>query len=385
MKNLLLIIGFVLWAVLTAVGQDTAAHTPKLVFNGYLKDMQTLSFNKDFSELLTGNLLHNRINVKWKPTTRISAVAEFRNRFIWGEEVKATPGYVSFLRNENEAVNLQKIWLQKPSMVLLTNIERLYLDYGNEQLNVRIGRQRINWGIATTWNPNDIFNSYNFLDFDYEERAGVDAGQFRYRLNNSSNIELAYAYADQKNGNVAALKYSINRWNYDIQLITGWYHDQPTLGAGWAGNIKDAGFKGELQYYFSANDAPEQLNLVLQSDYMFQKGWYLNLSILYNNKGISQPIENWNRLNLKISPTNLMPVKWNIMVTSGKELTPLLSANLIVLYSPGTNLLILYPSFQYNMAANLDLNLFWQSFFAEIRNNFEAVNHQAFLRLKWSF
>ena len=107
--------------------------------------------------------------------------------------------------------------------------------------------------------------------------------------------------------------------------------------------------------------------------------------MLYNNKGISQPIENWNRLNLKISPTNLMPVKWNIMVTSGKELTPLLSANLNVLYSPSTNLLILYPSFQYNMAANLDLNLFWQSFFAEIRNNFEAVNHQAFLRLKWSF
>ncbi len=36
-----------------------------------------------------------------------------------------------------------------------------------------------------------------------------------------------------------------------MQLITGWYNEHLTLGAGWAGNIKDAGFKGEVQYFFA--------------------------------------------------------------------------------------------------------------------------------------
>ena len=38
------------------------------------------------------------------------------------------------------------------------------MDWANEKLQLRVGRQRINWGINTTWNPNDIFNSYNIYD-----------------------------------------------------------------------------------------------------------------------------------------------------------------------------------------------------------------------------
>src|SRR6185437_10613738 len=174
-------------------------------------------------------------NIKWKPSAQLTGDAEFRTRLIWGDEVQLTPGFVSLLRNENEAIDMQKIWIENRSMVLLTNVERLYLDYGNDKFNIRIGRQRINWGVATTWNPNDIFNSYNFLDFDYEERPGVDGSKARYQFSDSFNTELAYAYTGKKNGTVAALKYTLNKWGYDMQLITGWYHAHPTVGAGWAG------------------------------------------------------------------------------------------------------------------------------------------------------
>lgn len=29
------------------------------------------------------------------------------------------------------------------------------------------------------WNPNDWFNTYNYFDFDYEERPGTDAIRVR--------------------------------------------------------------------------------------------------------------------------------------------------------------------------------------------------------------
>ncbi len=369
---------------LTASAQDSSALAKKLTLNGYIKDMQSLDFNKDFSELLTGNLLHNRINLKWKASAAFSAAAEFRTRFFWGEEVKSIPGFASLMRNSNERLDLQKIWIEEPSMVLLSNTERLYLDFRTEKFNIRTGRQRINWGITTSWNPNDIFNSYNFLDFDYEERPGVDGAKLGYSFNNSSNAEIAYALTG-KDESVGAIKYSLNKWNYDIQFITGWYHDNFTLGAGWAGNIKDAGFKGEGQYFFAGRDSSDRLNLSLEGDYMFSNGWYINLSMLFNNKGIMEPIDSRNDLNLSLSPENLMPTKWNLLLTTAKEITPLFSANGSLLYAPGTKLLIIYPSLQYNIAPEIDVNLVWQSFFAEMNNRFDGIDHRCFLRLKASF
>jgi hypothetical protein len=378
-------IGFIFSFAIAANAQDSTATSKKLTINGYIKDLQTLHFDKDFSDLISGNLIHNRLNVKWKPSTLITGDAEFRTRFIWGDEVKLNPDFVALLRNENEAISMQKIWIENQSMVLLTNVERLYVDYANDKLNVRIGRQRINWGVATTWNPNDIFNSYNFLDFDYEERPGVDGGKASYRFSSSFNTELAYANTGKKNGQVAALKYALNKWGYDMQLITGWYHDHPTIGTGWAGNIKDAGFKGEAQYFLRGKDSTGHLNLTLQGDYMFKNGWYVSLGFLFHNRGLNKSVNNWGNLSLGLSPENLMPTRWNTIATTMKEITPLLSANLSVVYAPGPNLLILYPSFRYSLATNMDVDLVWQSFFAEQQGNFEAMNSTCFFRLKWSF
>ncbi len=384
MKKLLLIF-FISPVAFAARAQDSTALPKKLTISGYIKDLQTLSFDKDFKELVSVNLVHNRINLKWKPSPVFTAVAEFRNRLYWGEQVKRTPGFASLLRNNNELLDMQKAWIKNRSLVFHTNTERLYVDYRDDAFNVRVGRQRINWGIATTWNPNDIFNTYNFLDFDYEERPGVDGAEARYIFKNAATAELAYINTGKKKGNVAAAKYAFNKWNYDLQFITGWYHDHLTLGTGWAGSVKDAGFKGEVQYFFRNNDSAGHLNITLETDYMFKQGWYVNAGVLFNSYGLYKPVQNWDTINLKLSPENLMPTKWNLLVTAAKEISPLLSANMSVLYAPGTRLLILFPSLQYNMATNLDLGLVWQSFFAELNDHFGAVSNNCYLRIKWSF
>ena len=118
---------------------------------------------------------------------------------------------------------------------------------------------------------------------------------------------------------------------------------------------------------------------------MFKKGWYINTGLLLNTDGLDKPVSVWDAVDLRIAPEQLMPTKWNLIVTSSKEINPLFSASASVLYAPGTNLLIVLPSFQYSMMENLDLSLYWQSFFAELNNHLAAANHRCFLRLKWSF
>ncbi len=384
MKKLFFIF-IVLASAFPTRAQDSIERPRKLTIHGYIKDLQTLSFNNNFSEMTSVNLVHNRINLKWKPSEKFTAVAEFRNRLYWGEQVRLTQDFEYLLRNDNELLDMQKVWIKNNSWVLHSNTERLYADYRNAAFNIRVGRQRINWGITNTWNPNDIFNTFNFLDFDFEERPGTDGIKLHYDLKNSATAELAYSHTGKKKGNIAAFKYSLNKWNYDMQFITGWYKDHLTLGAGWAGNIKDAGFKGELQYFLPGKDSSDHLNLSLEADYMFSKGWYLNAGILFNSHGLYKPVQNWNIINLKLSPENLMPTKFNILVNTAKEISPLLSVNMNVLFAPGTKLLILFPTIQYNAAANIDLSLVWQSFFADIDHRFGSVSNQCYLRMKWSF
>jgi hypothetical protein len=368
-----------------ALGQDSTATSSKLRFNGYIKDLESIQLKGRFNDGYLGNIVHNRLNFKYIPTSNITATAEIRSRLFWDGDVNRISGFESLIRNENEKFNLQKAWNLNSAMVLHSNVERLNINYRVEGLNIRVGRQRVNWGVATAWNPNDIFNAYNFLDFDYEERPGIDGANVQYTFENSAGLEMVYANTGKYDAQIVAFKYSMNKLNYDIQFIGGSFKNRITAGLGWAGYIQDAGFKGEVQYFSPYKGTIGHANVTLESDYMFKNGLYLSAGFLYYNLGLSESVSDWNQINLRLSPENLMPTKWNAMLTIIKDIGPLITINCSSIYSPGTNLLILYPSIQFNLATNFDLNVFWQSFFYELNSDFKAIDHQGFVRAKWNF
>lgn len=370
---------------LPVTAQDSLTATPrKISFNGYVKNLASYSIDKLSHQHTLGNLVHNRFNLKWKPSTSITVAAELRNRLFWGDQVNHTPGFASRLRNSNEAWNLQKAWISNNNLVLHTNIERLFLALKKEKWSARIGRQRINWGMATVWNPNDIYNAYNFLDIDYEERPGSDAISLQRNLTDFSHIEFVYSSSGNQQ-QIAAARYFLNKWNYDLQFISGMYHGAATLGAGWAGSIRETGFKGEMQYYFAHKDSAAQLNLTLALDHAFKQGWYLTLGGLYNSRGLNRNLTNLAELNLSLSSKNLMPARFSWLLAGRKEISPLSAATCTLVYSPQLNLLILSPGISYNLSSGLDADLIWQSFFLQYQGSFQGLQDIGYLRLKWSF
>ncbi|HET6769248.1 MAG TPA: hypothetical protein VFH08_17690 [Chitinophagaceae bacterium] len=380
MKYLILI-----WFIMIsriAYAQDSLPTNPKLSLSGYIKDLQWVRFDKNFKHAYATNLVHNRLNLKWKPSNKINGRLEIRNRFYWGDDVKMIPGFKALLRNQNEAVDLSVLWLDNQSNLMHTNVERLWLEYRKTKWNLRAGRQRINWGITNTWNPNDLFNTYNFLDFDYEERPGSDAVKMQYMVNDRSHIEFAFAGTNDKP--ITAIKYFTNYKKYDLQAIAGLHQNFFTAGLGWAGSIGDAGFKGEAQYFAGKKDTASQLNITMEADYIFESGWYVSSAVLYHQNGLNGPVTDWTKVNFQAAPTQLMPGKWNILLITSREFTPRFNGTMSLVFSPGMNMLILFPSFKYNLTKDLDADLVWQSFFTEL-NTFGAVSHTGFFRLKYSF
>lgn len=365
--------------------QDTIAPSPKKVsFNGYLKSLESYSIDKLNHQNTWGNLIHQRFNIKWKPLTSLTLVAELRNRIFWGEQVKQVPDFGSRLRNSNEAWNLQKAWIHRENFVFHTNTERLYADLKKEKWSARLGRQRINWGMTTLWNPNDIYNAYNFLDIDYEERPGSDAISLQRNLTDFSHIEFVYGTAGS-NKQIMASRYFLNKWNYDLQFIAGSYQGAATLGAGWAGSIRETGFKGEVQYYFAHQDSASQLNLTLALDHALKGGWYLSAGALYNSRGLTHSLNHPAELNLSLSSKNLMPARISWLLVGRKEISPLSAATCTLVYSPKLNLLILSAGVSYNLSSGLDADLIWQSFFLQYQGSFQGLQDIGYLRLKWSF
>lgn len=366
-----------------AAAQDSLMPPVRFFFSGYLKEMQWASFQKGVSDPRLTFLLHNRMNLKWKPSDNFTFRAEFRNRIFAGSDVSGIPGFVSMLKNPNELQNLSVVWLQGNRYVMQSNTERLLLEFRKSRWVITAGRQRINWGVNVIWNPNDIFNAYNFLDFDYEERPGSDAISVHYGINPLSHLEIAAAAtADQP---VLAAKYFTHWKEQDIQFIAGHYRGKSTAGIGWAGNIRKFGVKSECQYFDNPTDSADQWNISAEAAYLLKNNWYVSMAGLYNRNGILHDSYRVNAISQAfVTPENLTPFRWNVLAQAAHEFSPIFSMNLTLIVFPGSRSGLFFPSVNYNLNDNVDIDLFLQSYF-DWDGRMEGLSHSVFARIKYSF
>jgi len=383
MKRFFSVFGGVCLFVISMRAQDSTK-VSNFKISGYVKFLETQNFDNLSKSNLATHLIHNRLRFKWNAMQKIYMQAELRNRIFWGTSVEQNPYFVQNLSNPNDYLKLSGPWLEQGGLIGYSTIDRLFVDWKGKNQNLRLGRQRINWGIATIWNPNDIFNAYNFLDVDYEERPGSDAIKYQRNWENLSSLDIVYARTG-KSGSILAAKYFFNKWDFDFQSILGKYQEVGTFGLGFAGSFGDAGVKGEMQHYLEGLGSPKQTNATLGLDYMFSKGWYVSTGYLFNSLGITEPLNFGQGINLNLSSRNLMPTRHNFLIMGSKQLGPLGSLSLTSIYAPGTNLLIGMPSFSYSISNQMELNIFWQSFWMTYQSEFKSISNVLMGRIRWSF
>lgn len=367
---------------LKGYAQDSTNRESAIQMQGYLKEMITVKYQGIPGSTSATNLVHQRLTLDWKPTEWLQFRTAVRTRLFYGDAVYRNPGFQKQIAESEEKINLGWAMASGTRGLLYTNIDRFYADVQVRNWNLRAGRQRINWGVTPAWNPNDLFNTYNFFDFDYEERPGSDAVKLKFVPNARSSLEAAISQTT--NLPIMAVRYATNVRGYDIQLLAGSYRKQFTAGAGWAGSIGSIGFKGEWQFYGATRQKKAQSILSISADRMFKGNLYLSSGLLYDQRGLSEPPETWSSTVFTVTPQRLMPGRWTMLLSGTKQFTPLFSATLNLIYSPGIRLFILYPALQYNLKTNLDLDLIAQSFWIPSGGS-TMKSHSFFLRLKWSY
>jgi hypothetical protein len=361
-----------------------------LEVKGYVKQLQTFILIRGLDSLLTDNLLHNRLNFNYTLDTTLHVVVEVRNRIFYGDLLRAIPFYPQLIDSGNDVWDLSAMPVKSRSLLVHTMLDRVYAEWAKNKLEVRLGRQRINWGLNLVWNPNDIFNAYSFFDFDYEERPGSDAIRVRYFTGFAGGAEFAARLTNDPEKRTVAGMYKLNRNQYDWQFLGGLMGREAVAGFGWAGSIQDAGFKGEITYlhpYQKPMEATGQLLGSVSADYSFASSLYLHGSLLYNSRGSKNPqaflFQTFQPGRLSVK--NLSPYRYNLFGQMSYTFHPLLNGGLASIYFPEDQALFLNPVLTYSAFPNLDLDAVGQLFLDSEQEKFRMTSKLIFVRLKWSF
>jgi hypothetical protein len=362
---------------------DTSYFKEHVSFNGYVKDLRAIVIDQ-LGNTSSQAWFHNRMNFRYDINSNLTAKLQLRNRLFYGEILKNAPTLGKSLDFDPGSIDMSFNILDKSSVVLNTFVDRMWINYSNEKWDLSIGRQRINWGQNIVWNPNDLFNVLNYADFDYEERPGSDAVRIQRYLKNMSQVEFAYKHSDSLEGMVIASMYRFNKKTYDIQFIGGKYFNDIALGLGWAGNLKNASFKGEMTYFEPIDSGNQTFVASISLDGSIAGNWYLTGSSLYNSQGTSD-LNLLSSLtgNSNLSVKTLMPNKYSLFFSGAKQLGDLVSFNLAGIYAIDLNGLFLMPSLSYSIRDDIDLSLVGQSYFVNTGSLKNPIN-SIFLRFRWS-
>jgi len=383
MKNILLSSGLLIFLVSNLSSQEA---TEKVSLNGYITTMESAMFDTLSANIMFETLLHNRMNFKGYINNNITFAAEVRNRLISGDMVKMGKIYSGMIGNDQGLVDMSWNLLDENSFFLNTSVDRLYLDFNYNKFQLRIGRQRINWGQTFVWNPNDIFNAYSFFDVDYIERPGSDAVRLQYYPSFSSVLELVVK-ADSENDITAAGLFRFNKWSYDIQFLGGYSNSSDIVaGIGWSGTIGSLSFRGEGSWFRplkSFSDTSGTTIITAGIDKIFSDNSIAQIQIMYSN----DPLDLKSFTNLytgNLSARDLAFSKFSAFGQFSWAATPLMNIGLSAMWFPDLKGYFAGPSFDYSLAENVDFSLIWQNFRGKLEDTKTKMN-MVYLRIKYSF
>lgn len=359
--------------------------------NGHLQYLENVWVQPNTEEWATMGSLNNRLDLRWDKGS-FTAQLGMRNILNYGQMVY---DYYPYLADQATTdygwMDLTKQWVSDSSYYLFTNIDRAYINFTRKNLEVIAGRQRINWGTNLVWNPNDIFNTFNYFDFDYVERPGCDAVKVQYYTGMASSMQLAWK-VDSDNKHTIAGMYKFNKWNYDFQFLGGVIQDDIVVGAGWSGDIKGAGFNGEATWFIphevpKGSDHYSVLIASAGANYTFPNSLYLHASAIYNSDGTTGKafLGNAIIIDRDISAKTLTPSRMEIFGEAAYQISPLIRGTMAGIINPYDGSAFVGPSVDISLTDNIGLMLIGQLFFGDELTEYGNYGQLLYGRLKWSF
>ncbi len=336
------------WIVFILSGGGSFS-TQAIELSGYYKNLavQGRTFiGKDDDYFLDVNRLRVELNADYK---RLHLNLQYDNEGLLGSYLDSFQYQQLSQQPSLQYWTLEKRYINGDDLQASHKLYRGYLAWQGEKLDVRLGRQQINWSTALIWNPMDRFNPLNPIQLERDERLGVDALNMDYSLGDTSTLSMAYAPAHQVDQRRYAARLRTNLFAIDASLMAGSFADVQKVGLGLAGQLGWVGLRSEWVVSRAArtNSSSKDVytEVVISADYTSESGIGFLLEAYFNGEG--QTDKNRYDFNRLIKGDVLGVARHYIGGQLSKEWSPIFSTSLYAIQNLDDGSRYYYPSLNF--------------------------------------
>lgn len=189
-------------------------------------------------------------------------------------------------RRKRQLVDLTWRPVNEKHFSVLHFVDRLFLRQTSDVGDFTLGRQRISWGTGRVWNPTDLFNPINPTTFSKIEKDGVDALSARFHLGRFTDLHLVVNPENEWKTVNSGARFRTNVSEFDLSVMAGGFDKLFVVGGDFAGNLLDAGVRGELIAVAGRRTSDTGfVKFILGADYQFTAEFYGMIEYHYNGGG----------------------------------------------------------------------------------------------------
>ncbi len=291
MKNHLLIPKTVFTlSVFSLLCFHTAHAQYELSFTGYVVDLPIYERMNDWIPKLIGGDRDQFVNVtrlRLRPALSLWEDARLALEYEMTSAYHTTAVFIPLQQDQPRRQMMKLTWhpVDESRFSLLHFIDRFTFTQRVGSIEFVLGRQRISWGTGRIRNPTDLFNPLNPTSFAKIEKDGADAISTKFFLGEFTDLQLVVNPQKNGHGN-AGYRFRTNFSEFDLSTIGGIFDDHWVIGGDFAGNLLDAGVRGELIVSTERENLSSNFTtFILGADYQFTSKLYALIEYHHNGEG----------------------------------------------------------------------------------------------------
>lgn len=255
-----------------------------LGLKGYYKNLNFASNRATNNDFFLADL--NRVRTEWDARfwKILSAKLIWDNEFIGGNYVNTEEFASRQAQRDVPYLNMDYELVRKKDFFYGQNFYRAYLQLDPGFFTLKVGRQKIDWGVMRLFSPVDLFTRIPIFDVEKEERVGTTAANLTVPMGSKTRINPVYAFDSRWDRSRLGARLTQTVGHFDLSASGGRFLRDTVIGFDISGDVKKAGVRGELSY----DHAAVGRNFVQFSagiDYGFENTFYFALEYLFNGQG----------------------------------------------------------------------------------------------------
>jgi hypothetical protein len=369
-----------LGAALPAKAQD--AEEPVFKLTGRYQNLLVVSGTEDPATQDTDTLVFDMNRLRLTPEFRFSENfifhADLDNEIFIGNDIDS-PAFQDYLNpwSYNDLWNPSTDNEISGDLVYRLKLHRAYAKLVTGRWTLTLGRQQVRFGSGRIWNPLDILNpiSPTFVE-GAEDQKGIDA--FRAEYYPGPATEITAVYSPRREDDVldaAALVHAdgIVRFktavkDTDIAVLGGTVARRAVIGLDAAGILKGGLLRGAVMHS-RPEDGDGFWLAGAGYEYAFQNGLYTLFEYFYNGNALNDNpelaqayvetrISGMNGERYRLLANNFLTLNAHYLgLAMGYDITPLVRADLFLIYDVEGNGIFISPTATWNMFQNTDLSV----------------------------